>query len=121
MKRAAVLLLALGACSDQAIIEAAYPDGETFTFASRDGESVYAYRCARGATPAATKARAAQAHGYLDGRLSAAMTRTSKSMETAESGESRQAIGRALDTEVGDIVEQTDARYQCLFVEGRDA
>jgi len=95
MKRLFLCALLLGACTDQAIIDAAYPDREKFAFASLDKESIFTYTCA------------------------ADDNTKDKIIDAGDASQSR-AIARALDTEIEDIVEQTEARFQCLFIQARD-
>lgn len=121
MRRAALMVLALAACTDQAIIDAAFPDRQKVSFASKDAESIFTYTCAPGETETATKSRASKAHAYLDKRFNAAVDGAAEQLAAAADGQRARAIGRALDIEIEDIVEQTEARYQCLFIDGRDA
>jgi len=117
MKRLFLCALLLGACTDQAIIDAAYPDREKFAFASLDKESIFTYTCAADDN---TKARAAKAHAYLDQRFNAAVNGAADKIIDAGDASQSRAIARALDTEIEDIVEQTEARFQCLFIQARD-
>lgn len=120
MKRVILCVLFLGACSDQSIIDAAYPDRDKFAFSSQDGESIFVYTCASGSTPNATKERATQAHGYLDKRLSAAVAAAEDAVfEDTDRSQALRAA-RVLDAEIEDIVETTEERYRCLFVDSRD-
>lgn len=117
MKRAILCVFLLGACTDQAIIAAAYPDREKFAFRSLDGESIFSYTCAASDN---TKSRASEAHTYLDRRLNAAVDGAADRIVEGGDRSRARAIARALDTEIEDIVEQTEARYQCLFIQARD-
>lgn len=120
MKRAMLCAMFLSACSDQAIIDAAYPDREKFAFRSLDNESIFSYTCASDATSEATKARATEAHAYLDQRFNAAVDRAADALAKSASQKQARASTKALDTEIADIVEQTEARYLCLFIDARD-
>ncbi|PTX57716.1 hypothetical protein C8N43_2387 [Litoreibacter ponti] len=121
MRAIALVMLALFAgCTDQAIIEAAFPDREKYAFASRDGESIFTYTCAPKETPEATKAHAREAHVYLDTRFNAAVDGAAEKLTAVEDQRRARAITRALDAEIEDIVEQTEERYECLFIQGRD-
>ena len=121
MKHIFLSALLLSACSPQTIIDTAYPDREKFAFRSADGEDVFTYTCASGPTDDATKKRARKAHAYLDARFTKAVNGAVDSIFDADGKTTARAVGKTLDKEIEDIVEQTEARYKCLFTDSRDA
>lgn len=125
MKRILLVTFLLSACSSQAIITSAYPDREKFAFRSTDGEDILTYLCATDATNAATKKRAAKAHTYFNARFDKAVASMLGAIFDPESHKegskvTARTISKSLDAEMEDIVEQTEERYKCIFIDSRE-
>lgn len=121
MKYAILTIMFLGACSAQAVIDSAFPDREKFAFRSSNGETILTYVCEPSADDAATKTRARQAHKYLDARFTKAVDGFVDVITQSERKVSPLGLNKALDKEMGDIVEKTEEQFQCLFFDYREA
>lgn len=118
MKKLAFLVIfALSACSTDALVNTAYPDRERFAFRTTDGEDIFVYACAKGATEQATKARANTAHRYFNRGMDQIVARA---VDDTFSGSRSISVLRTLDKGAEALVNQTEDRYQCLFIDARD-
>ena len=112
--------LALTACSNEAIINAAYPDRARFEFLNADQDTVFYWACENGPTAAETETRAKAAHRYMDGQITAvAEQNTTRLIEGLDAGQSTLgatvALMRRTDAQMEVVVEQTEARFQCVM------
>ncbi|MGR3467561.1 MAG: hypothetical protein ACU0CI_06745 [Shimia sp.] len=109
-------MVALAACSPEATLELAYPDRETFAFTDAEGEP-YRYLCAPG-PDAATRAAAAHRETLANidaiaGRFADALLAGDGEPSLAET----LAATRSVDAQAEAVVEQVEARYQCLLID----
>lgn len=111
------MVLALSACSTDALVNSAYPDRERFAFETTDGEDIFVYVCAKGATEQATKTRASAAHRYFNRGMDQIVARA---VNDAFLGSRSIPVLRTLDKGAEALVNQTEARYQCLFIDARE-
>lgn len=123
---AALGLLVLTGCSADAIVRSAFPDREILEFATSDGLSIVSYACEKGATERATRARATQAHNFVETNIEAAAEIFANRIVTsADNGETGlgAAFGAAsgLNANAERITEEAEARYQCLLFDERAA
>ncbi|MGR3492452.1 MAG: hypothetical protein ACU0DW_10365 [Shimia sp.] len=108
-------VVVLAACSPEAILEQAYPDREQFAFTDAEGEP-HRYLCAPG-PDAAT--RAAAAHRETVAHIDAIADRA---VDTLFEGDGEPSFGetlavtRGVDAQAEAVVEQVEARYQCLLI-----
>lgn len=114
--------IALAGCTTDALINAAYPDGERFQFTNAAGDTALFYVCEGGPDAAS---RAQQAHAFLDGNINALAERAATGLiNRAEEGQGALgnaiALNRELNANVEEIVAQTDARFQCLMYDQQD-
>ncbi len=120
---AAAILFGLAGCTTEGLVSAAYPDREVYRFKNSDQTEVFSYSCAPGETQEATKTRAATAHRYMDDQLNKMATKfADQIMANVEAGTNADipALTRKLEASAERAAEQTEARYQCLFVDGRE-
>lgn len=121
MRFALPFVFALAGCTTASLVETAYPDRDVFKFQGQD--SVNSYACEKGASASETKARAGKAHSYFEGKIEAAAERFADAViGGAENGQ--KANMAKLQADLGSAaeqaVEETEARYQCLFFDSKD-
>lgn len=117
MTRWMIALVALTGCSADALLDAAYPDRERFQFVSADGASRLFYACAPGPDAAA---RAQQTHVFFQRNIDVLAEQAATGLiDRADAGQgslaNAAALNRELNTNVEIIVDQAEARFQCLF------
>ena len=115
-------VFALTACSGDALINAAYPDRARFEFLTSDQDTILSWACENGPTAAETESRAKAAHQYMDGQITAVSEQNAtRLMDSVDAGQS--ALGaafemsRRIDAQMEVVVEQTEARFQCVMYE----
>lgn len=118
-----VLGVFLAGCTAEGLVQSAYPDREIFRFRSMEGET-NSYACTKGADARETKARAGRAHQYFDTRLNDIAERfANRVMQDYDAGQGEAAIERemkVLEREAEKAVNETEARYQCLFFDAAE-
>ncbi|MEJ6402732.1 hypothetical protein [Yoonia sp. 2307UL14-13] len=119
-------LITLTACSNESLINSAYPDRERISFASSDGIDTFTYLCEPGSTPAETQSRAQEAHRFVEVNLDVASERAAEQL-ISDVEEDRSRLGSsirlatAMNRAAELIAEQTDERYQCLLIDTGDS
>lgn len=118
-------VLALGACTTESVVNAAYPDRARFQFVNADQDTVLFYACENGPTGQETETRAKAAHRFIDANIAAAAELSAARMiEGIEAGESALAIGfdisRRMDAQMEVVVEEAEARFQCVMYKTQD-
>lgn len=113
-------VFALTACSGDALINAAYPDRARFEFLTSDQDTVLYWACANGPTTAETESRAKAAHQYMDGQITAiAEQNATRLIQSVDAGQSTLGASfdlvRRTDAQMEIVVEQTEARFQCIM------
>ena len=113
-------LLAFAACSNEALINAAYPDRARFSFLNADQDMVFYWACENGPTDAETEDRAKAAHRFMDAQITA-VSEDSATRLLDGVGAGQSTIGASLDVshsinaQMEVIVEQTEAQFQCMM------
>ncbi len=112
--------LALTACSNAFIINAAYPDRARFQFLNANQDQVVYWACENGPTAEETENRAKAAHVFMDAQITAiAEQRIARMIEGLEAGQSTLRASfdlvRGADGQVEVLVEQAEERFQCIM------
>lgn len=112
--------LALTACSNAALVGAAYPDRARFEFLNSNQDTVLYWACENGPTAMETETRAKAAHQFMDGQITAISEQNAtRLIDGIDNGQS--ALGaafetsRRIDAQMQVVVEQAEARFQCVM------
>ena len=113
-------LLAFAACSNEALINAAYPDRARFSFLNADQDMVFYWACENGPTAAETEDRAKAAHRFMDAQIAAiSEDNATRLLDGVAAGQSTIGasldVGRRINAQMEVIVEQTEAQFQCVM------
>ena len=117
--------LAFAACSNEAILNAAYPERARFQFLNSLEDTVFYWACENGPTAAETESRAKAAHQFMDGQINAiADENAARLIEATEAGQSALRASfdlvRRTDAQMEVVVAQTEERFQCLMYDNEE-
>lgn len=116
----------LTACSAENMVRTAFPDRVFYELPTSDGLSVLSYACEQGPTDAATRARATQAHAFVERNIDAAAEifadRVVDDVENGNTGfDAAISAAQGLNANADRIAEESEARFQCLLYDEREA